>query len=188
MTVTERLNRARLAERAAELADQIGLEEVTFTRLARVLGVAAPGLYRHAADVADLRRAIAHQAMNELGAELSRAGAGLAGLDALAAMAGTIRAWARQHPGRYAALQIAPDPSDEAGLVSAGELLGVIGSGLRAYGLDGDDLTDAIRFVRSAVHGFVSLELNEGFKQSRPLDATFERIVSALDSNLRSWS
>ena len=168
MTVAERLNRERLAERAGELADQIGLEEVTFTRLARTLRVARPGLYRHAADIEDLRRAVGQQAIGALRTELSRATSGLAGAEALAAMAGTIRGWAIRHPGRYAALQIAPDLNDELGIGAADRLLGVIASGLRAYALEGDDLTDAIRLVRSTVHGFIALELNDPLGYGRP--------------------
>ena len=64
----------------------------------------------------------------------------------------------------------------------------MIASALRAYRLDGDDLTDAIRLIRSTLHGFVALEQHDGFKQSRSLDATFTRIIASLDSVLSGWS
>lgn len=183
----ERLNREAVVGRAAELADEIGLEQVTFTRLGRALGIAPPGVYRHLKDVADLRRAIGRRATGEVSAVLATACAGLSGADALTALAEALRAWAKQHPGRYDALQVAPEPDDPDGQAAAREVLTVIASALRAYRLAGDDLTDAIRFVRSTVHGFVALERVGGFKQPRDVDATFARIVAALDTQLSTW-
>ncbi len=186
--MAERLTRRAVVERAAELADDIGLEQVTITKLGRALGIAPPGVYRHVADLADLRGAIGRQSAGEVAAILSAACAGLSGRDALHALATTLRVWATEHPGRYTASQIAPDPDDVAGQAAAEGLLVVIASGLRAYELSGDDLTDAIRFIRSALHGFVTLELGAGFKQPRSTDATFLRIVDSLDLVLQTWS
>jgi len=43
--------------------------------------------------------------------------------------------------------------------VAAGEtVVGTVFAILRGYGLDGDDLVDAARALRSALHGFVVLE------------------------------
>ena len=186
--MAERLTQAAVVERAGALADEIGLGEVTITKLGRALGIAPPGVYRHVADLADLHGAIGEQAAHEVAAVLSGTCAGLSGRDALAAIGGTLRGWAAEHPGRYAALQIAPDPGDAPGLAAAEEVLGVIASALRAYQLAGDDLTDAIRLIRSTVHGFVGLELGGGFKQARDPDATFGRIVDSLDAVLRTWT
>jgi len=186
--VAERLTRGAVVERAAVLADDIGLAELTITRLGRALGIAPPGVYRHVADLDDLRRAIGRLAAREAAAALSTACAGLSGGEALAALADTLRAWAARHPGRYAALQIAPEPDDADGQAAAEALVAVIASALRAYRLDGDDLTDAIRLVRATLHGFVDLERVGGFKQPRSLDATLARAVAALDAALVGWA
>ena len=186
--MAERLTRGAVVERAAGLADEIGLEPLTITKLGRALGIAPPGVYRHVTDLADLHAAIGALAAREVTAALSTACAGLSGRDALTALAATLRSWAADHPGRYAALQVAPDPGDAHGQEAAAGVLAVITSALRAYGLAGDDLTDAIRLIRSTLHGFVALELGGGFKQSRDVDATFARIVGALDAALRAWS
>lgn len=186
--MAERLTRGVVVERAASLADDIGLDELTITKVGRHLGIAPPGVYRHVADLDDLRAAIGQQAAQDAAGALSVACSGLAGKDALAALACTLRTWAAEHPGQYAALQIAPDPGDAAGIAAAEGLLAVIASALRAYRLSGDDLTDAIRLIRSTLHGFVALELGDGFKQPRNLDDTFERIVTSLDAILSGWS
>jgi hypothetical protein len=50
-----------------------------------------------------------------------------------------------------------------------------------------DDLVDAARLLRSALHGFVSLELEGGFAMARSVDRSFERLVSSLDTALAGW-
>lgn len=184
--MAERLNRSTVVARAASLADEIGLDQLTITKLGRALGIAPPGVYRHVTDLDDLRDAIGQQAAQEAATVLSAACAGLSGADALAALATTLRAWAAEHPGRYAALQIAPDDAD--GQEAADGLIAVIASALRAYRLTGDDLTDAIRLLRSTLHGFAALEQGGGFKQPRDVDVTFARIVASLDAMLTGWS
>lgn len=186
--MAERLTRSAVVEHAATLSDDIGLEELTITRLGRSLGIAPPGVYRHVADLGDLRGALGQQAAREVAALLSTACAGLAGADALSALAHALRAWAAAHPGRYAALQVAPHPDDADGQAAAGEVIAVIASALRAYRLAGDDLTDAIRLIRSTLHGFVALERGGGFRQPRDVDASFARIVTSLDAVLGGWS
>ena len=186
--MAERLTRSTVIAHAASLADAIGLDELTITKLGRSLGIAPPGVYRHVVDLADLRGAVGQQAAREVAVALSSACAGLSGRDALTALATTLRAWAAGHPGRYAALQVAPDPDDTPGQAAAEGLIAVIASALRAYRLGGDDLTDAIRLIRSTLHGFVVLEHGGGFKQARSLDATFARIIASLDTLLTGWS
>lgn len=186
--MTRRLARGAVIHRAADLADSIGLDEVTVTKLARAIKITPPGIYRHIADLAELRAAISQLAASELAAELSSACAGLAGVDALNGLAKAFRAWATKHPGRHTALQTAPDHDNKDGQAAANELFEVMAAALRAYELAGDDLTDAIRFLRSTLHGYAVLEASSGFKQPRSPDTTFNRIVDALDTVLRTWS
>lgn len=185
--MAERLTREKVVAKAADLSDEIGFHELTITKLGRALGIAPPGVYRHVDDLNDLWRAISRFASCEAAVVLSSACAGLSGADALAALATSLRGWARDHPGRYTALQVAPASADAGGRAATEPVLTAVASALRAYRLQGDDLTDAIRIVRSALHGFISLEIGEGFKQARSLDATFERLVSSLDTALSRW-
>jgi len=186
--MAERLTREAVVARAADLADEIGLSEITITKLGRALGIAPPGVYRHVTDLPDLRHAISAHAAREATGVLTAATAGLAGRDALAALGDTLRSWAREHPGRYAALQIAPDLDDVTGQQAAGGLLAVFAAVLRAYTLTGDDLPDAVRLIRSTLHGFAMLELGEGFKTLRSLDATYAKIIESLDTVFTAWS
>jgi AcrR family transcriptional regulator len=55
---------------------------------------------------------------------------------------------------------------------------------LRGWDLEGDDAIHAVRVVRSALHGFVALELSGGFGLPLDLDDSYERLVGVLAEGL----
>ena len=59
---------------------------------------------------------------------------------------------------------------------------------LGGYGLKGDDAIDAIRALRSSLHGFVSLETGGGFGLPQNIDRSFDRLVTSLVQAMATWS
>jgi AcrR family transcriptional regulator len=171
---------------AAQLADADGLEAVTLARLAAILGVRSPSLYAHVDGLPDLTRRLAVRGARELGAELQKAVAGRSRDDALRALADAYRAYARAHPGTYAALQRVPARADAEAAVAATGVVDVVLAVLRGYDVEGDDAIHATRIVRSALHGFVALETEGGFAIPLDIDDSFERLVDLLDRGLRA--
>jgi AcrR family transcriptional regulator len=171
---------------AAALADAEGLEAVTLTRLAGRLGVRPPSLYAHVEGLPDLRRRLAARGARELAVALQTAAAGRAGGDALSAAGAAYRTYAREHPGAYAAAQRFLDHHDPETLAAASRAVDVVVAVLRAYGLEQEEAIHAVRIVRAAFHGFVSLEAEQGFQIPLDLDETFVRLLAVLDAGLRS--
>lgn len=172
---------------AARLADEVGFEELTLTEVAERFGVAVPSLYKHVDGLDGLRRGVAILAIRELGQALSGA-IERSPRDPLPAMAHAFRAFARTHPGRYAASVRAADALDaEAGAASQ-EVLETVLAVLDGYGLAGADAIDAARTLRAALHGFVALETHGGFGLPRQIDRSFDRLVEILDAALRTWT
>ncbi|MFI7316423.1 TetR/AcrR family transcriptional regulator [Streptomyces venezuelae] len=181
------LTTERLVRAGAELADEVGFDQVTVSALARRFDVKVASLYSHVKNSQDLKTGIALLALAELADRGADALAGRAGKDALAALANVYRDYAREHPGRYAAAQLRLTP--EAAAASAGarhaEMTRAI---LRGYDLTEPDQTHAVRLLGSVFHGYVSLELGGGFSHSAPdSDETWTRVIDALDALLRNW-
>ncbi|MEU4487303.1 TetR/AcrR family transcriptional regulator [Streptomyces purpurascens] len=177
----------RLTEAGAELADEVGFDEVTVSALARRFDVKVASLYSHVKNSQDLRTRIALLALAELADRAADALAGRAGKDALGALADVYRDYAREHPGRWAAAQLRLDPQTAA--ASAGVRHAQMTRALlRGYDLTEPDQTHAVRLLGSVFHGYVSLELGGGFSHSAPgTDVTWARIIDALDTLLRNW-
>ncbi|MFI1973281.1 TetR/AcrR family transcriptional regulator [Streptomyces cinnamoneus] len=178
---------ARLTEAAAVMADEVGLDKVTASALARHFGVKDASLYSHVKNLRELRVRIALLASEEMTERIAEAVAGRAGKGALVAFADAYRDYALAHPGRYAAtqLQLAPEEvGDSVGFRRSVELTYGM---LRAYGLAEPDLTDAGRLLRSAFHGYIHLELSGGFGHSRPVRESWSRSLDALHVLLENW-
>jgi AcrR family transcriptional regulator len=168
---------------AAELSDVEGLEAVTLTRLAERLGIRAPSLYAHIGGLADLRRQLGARGARELAAALAEAAAGRSRLDALSAIATTYRAYARDHPGTYAAMQRASENDGEAA-DAARDLVAIVVAAISGYPVAGEEAIHAVRIIRASLHGFVTLERERGFGMPLSLEETFTRLVGVLDRGL----
>jgi AcrR family transcriptional regulator len=178
------LSRAVVIDVAAGLADRDGFDSLTLGAVAAALGVRPPSLYNHVAGLDGLRRDLGLRGVQELGERIRDAAVGRAGADALAALAEAYRAYARDRPGLYRALQRAPAPGD-AELSAAGErLLRPILAVLAGFGLQGDDVIHAARSLRSAMHGFVELERLGGFGIDLDLDASYRFMIAAVSAGM----
>lgn len=176
-----------LVRTAADLADELGFDQVTVSVLARHVGVKPASLYSHVRNSEDLRTRIALLALEEMADEGAAALAGRAGRDALEAFAEVYRDYARSHPGRYAAARLPLAP--EVAAASAGprhaRMMRAI---LHGYDLSEPEATHAVRLLGSVFHGYADLELSGAFSHSAPDSReSWIRIVDALDVALRHW-
>lgn len=164
---------------ALAIVDADGAQALTLSGLARSLGVATPSLYNHVDGLDPLRRAAAMHVMRELATVLGEAAMGRSGTDALHAVAGAVRRYALANPGRYA-LTTRTFPEDPEFSAAAMEPVEPVLAILRGFDLDGDGAIHAARGLRSALHGFVTLELNGGFGLDVDVDASFRWLVEGL--------
>jgi AcrR family transcriptional regulator len=173
---------------AIEVVDEQGPAALTLAAVANRTGVAAPSLYKHVRNLEALQQKVSARVTAELAQTLSTAVAGRSGEEALRCVAHAYRDYALAHPGRYPLTQRVPDAKDP-DHVAAGELaVQAVFAALRGYGLAGDEAIHATRAARSALHGFVSLEIDGGFGLPQDVGRSFERLVSALHVSLSGWA
>ncbi len=165
---------------AERLADQVGLSRLTLAALADSLGVRQPSLYKHVRGMDDVQRSIAVRAKAGLAEVLGRAAVGRARAEAVRALCRAYRQWALTHPGRYEATVRAPTPGDVMDQEASAAAVTVVLDVLSGYRLTGDDAIDATRMLRSALHGFVTIEAGGGFGLPVDVDRSFEVMVEAL--------
>lgn len=169
---------------AAEIADREGLEQLSLARLAERLDVRPPSLYNHVAGLDDVRRGLALEGARELAGRLARAAVGKPGAEGVRAIGAAYRAYAREHPGLYAALQRAPAPDDTALIAAASDIMAILRAALAPWGLDETELVHAIRTFRSLAHGFVSLEAAGGFGMPVDLEESYDYALTLFIAGL----
>ncbi|KZE89642.1 TetR/AcrR family transcriptional regulator [Microbacterium sp. TNHR37B] len=182
------LSRSVVIERAAQMLDDPDLGSLSLALVAESFGVKAPSLYKHVQGLADLHRGVAVRAKEDLAAVLAGAAVGRASADAVRAMADAYRSWALAHPGQYPLTTRAPVPGDADDETASERLVELVSVILRGFDLGSDQLVDATRFLRSALHGFVSLETGGAFELPISTDDSFVRLVDGVILALEAWS
>jgi AcrR family transcriptional regulator len=181
------LTREAVVAAGAELADEVGYQNLTLGLVADRLNVRAPSLYKHVDGLPDLRHRIAALAMTELREEFRTVAAGRAGRDALAAMARALRAYVTAHPGRYLATVGAEFTGPDDPLLRAStDVIDLITVVLHGYGIADADMVHAIRSVRCTLHGFAMLQAVNGFQWGGDVEESFDRLIDFIDAGLRS--
>lgn len=177
---TKRLDQAAVVAAAGRLADAEGLEAATLSRIAAELGVRPPSLYNHVESHAALLRALALESVEDFGDAIGDAAMGKARADGIRAIAVAFRGYATEHPGRYAATVRAPAPDDAEAQAVALRAIAPFIAVLAGWGIEGDQAIHLVRVLRSALHGFVILELGGGFGIPLLIDESFDLLVESL--------
>jgi AcrR family transcriptional regulator len=144
------------------IVEREGLDALTMQRVANVVGVRAPSLYKRVKSRDELLRLIVENLANDLAASLEHAVKGRSPKRDLRAIADSFRAFAHAHPRTYGLLFAPPsDPGapDPAPFVRASGVLLTVTERLAGR----DHALEAARTVVAWAHGFVAMELAGAF-------------------------
>jgi AcrR family transcriptional regulator len=154
------------------LLEAEGAEALTMRRVAQVLGIQAPSLYKHLPEKAALEAAIIADGLREAAAAFEAATDGAP--DPMGALVRAYRTFVSEHPHMYRLMTERPLPRDRlpAGLEArtAAPLLRLTGSPARA------------RAAWGFIHGMVMLELNDRFPSDGMTEQAWESGVAAFVS------
>lgn len=177
------LDRSAVVRAAADLVNAEGLEALSISRLAAILGVQAPSIYNHVGGLAGLRRELALAGHRALAERISQAAIGRSGADALLAVAESFRTFIKECPGVYAAGLRASgnqETADEELRTLEERVVRIVMTIVKSFGLEGEEGLHAVRGLRSLVHGFATLEISGGFGLPLDLDESFLRLIRLL--------
>jgi AcrR family transcriptional regulator len=181
------LDAERVLDAAVVVADAEGFDAVSLAAVAAALGVRTPSLYHHVDGLDGVRRGIALRGLLGLDSALRDATVGRSGADALAALAHAYRAYALRHPGSYAATQRTDLTHHDDLRAAVARTLEVLRAVVRPWEADEEQQVHVVRAIRSALHGFVTLEAGQGFGMPESRDASFALLVhlqvAALDAH-----
>ncbi|GAB3153485.1 TetR/AcrR family transcriptional regulator [Amycolatopsis sp. NPDC004378] len=173
---------------ALTLIDEAGPETLSLAKVAERAGVAAPSLYKHVKNLADLRRLVDLRVVQEMAEALRDAATGREGAKAVEAVADAYRDYLRRHPHRTRALVTAPDEADAELSKATHAVAEVVFAVLRPFGFDHVQAVHATRCLRAAVQGFAGLEASGGFGRPEDVDQSFEVLKSMLVQGLTNYA
>lgn len=151
------LTKEKIIQVAFLLADEIGLNQVTFPKLAEKLDIKYPSLYNHFTNMDNLKIEMMVYLLNELNLKLMQRLIGKSGEDAIREFAYVYRDFAFENKTAYGLFMSIPSTEDEEVNCLAKETSSIIHQVLDFYIKDETLLIHKSRALRSFLHGFVSL-------------------------------
>ncbi|WP_152654815.1 TetR/AcrR family transcriptional regulator [Oceanobacillus sp. CFH 90083] len=182
----KKINQETIIDATLAIVEEQGIAGVTIKNVAIQLGIKPPSLYNHVVNLEDLLDLAALRSMRNLYEGLIAAGIGLEKKNALWAIAEEYRNFAKNNPGQYALVQkVALWKSDETKQISE-QILAIFLKILQKYKLTEDEAIHFIRTLRSYLHGFTLLEVNESYGLPQELDKSFTAGLEIIFTNLEN--
>lgn len=173
---------------AADIANDIGWDQVTLASLAKKLSIKTPSLYNHIESLSDLRQKLAVHAMEIMYQRMTLAAIGQSGDSAVRAIAKAYLDFARHHPGLYESTLRAPHTDEPDLQRAANQIVELNVKVFESFALNEEQTIHAVRAFRSLVHGFASIEQRAGFGLPYDIDVSFEWLIDIYLSGLHSLS
>lgn len=172
------LTRADVLSAAERIVDEYGWDGLTMATLALNLGIRAPSLYHHVANLDEIRALSQARTLSGLGAALAEATDGQRGRDGLVAVARAHRAFALSMPHRYLGFGRTPIDQDVLDVAGAAAIEVVHGV-LRSVGVPDAMLEEVSLMMFISIHGAITVELSDYFPEGTRYDVLFDGVVDS---------
>ena len=169
---------------ATSLVEEKGYDNFSLRELASRLDVKPASLYNHTSNVAQITNAVGHFALDTLCEELKKSQKGANGKEKLLNVANAYRKYALNNRELYKVIVNMPSYNDDSLLKEGRSILKELYLTLDEYNLTHEEKIHFARAYRSAMHGFVSLEMNGYFQNEPNTDESYRFMIVALINSL----
>lgn len=173
-----------MVREAVSLVDTLGHDHLSLGGVASRLGVKPSALYNHVAGIDGLRHELAIAATHNLGAVLRDAIVARSGRAAVRELATAYRNFAAVHPGQYAFAMLPFGEHDKELAAAQSQIADLFVLVMQHAGLTDVDAVHTARMLRSAIHGYVSLESIDALTSPIDRDDSFERMLVLLETQI----
>lgn len=180
------LDKEIIVSRAAWLANEIGLENITLKMIAKEFGVQTPSLYNHIKSLEDLKKNLMIYGWKQLEQQILRSVAGVSGYEALRAMCYAFYEYATTNPGIFNAMLWYNKFQDEETVGVTEELFIVLFKIMGSLQISQENVNHLIRTFRSFLEGFSLLVNNKAFGNPISIKESFELSVEVLMAGIKT--
>ena len=180
------LDKDKIIEMAANIADEKGLANVTLKVLATELGIKSPSIYKHfSGGLDELNKELMLYGWRSLETEITKAAIGKSKDDAIISICHVYRDFASRHKGLFEAMQWYNMYQSEEHLQATSGTVSILCQVLEAYGLSEEQKVHIVRMLRGFLQGFSTIESHGGYGNPTPLDDTFDFALKTILNGIR---
>ena len=180
------LDKKSIVKAAAELANEIGYDNISLKILAEHLGVRSPSLYNHISGLDELRHELMLYGWRCISSEIISAVNGLAGYDAICEMCRAFYRFASNNKGIFNAMLWYNKYADEETLEATKLLFSIMYSLFTQINIPRWKAEHIIRTFRSFLEGFSLLVNNDSFGHSASIDESFDISLDILIAGMKA--
>ncbi len=179
------LDKNLVIERAASLANETGLENITLKLIADEFNVQTPSLYNHIKSLEDLKKGLMLYGWKQLEEKLLLAVVGVSGYDAMRAMCYAFYEYATENPGVFNAMLWYNKFQDEETLNATKRLFTVLFKIMGTLSIPDETINHLIRTFRGFLEGYALLVNNGAFGNPISIRESFDLSVEVLMAGVR---
>lgn len=179
------LDKAVLVKKAARLANEIGMENITLKILAESLGVQSPSLYNHIKGLEDLQNELMLYGWRHIEERMLQAAVGVSGYAAWEAICRAFYGYATENPGVFSAmLWYNKYQNKDARDVTEG-LFAICFKITSSLHISEENCNHLIRTFRAFLEGFSLLVNNKAFGHPAAVADSFDLSLKVLMAGMR---
>lgn len=172
-------------EKAAQLANSMGLESVTLKKLASSLNVQPPSLYNHIKGVEDLQKELMLYGWRQMEERMLEAAAGVGGYDAWEAICRAFYRYATENPGVFSAMLWYNKYQNCEARKATERLFTLCSKITSSLNISEEDCSHLIRTFRAFLEGFSLLVNNHAFGHSLSVEESFSFSLKVLIAGMK---
>ena len=179
------MNKSEIITLAIHIVNTRGLQDLTISEIAKEFKVKPPSLYKHIRNLNEIYDELGTIFIREAIRIIQHNVFGLSGEKAIKEASKSFRDFSIKNPGLYQCLQLTHihrSPQYQQDALSFIELLARL---IAPYKIRNNHQIHAIRSLRCLLHGFIDLQIQNGFGLPEDIDKSFEL---AMDGYLLSLS
>lgn len=172
--------------RAAQLVNEVGLENITLKMLADDLGVKSPSLYNHIGGLEDLKMQLMIYGWKEMEQRIIQSVIGISGYDAIKAGCHAFYEYATENPGLFNAMLWYNKFQNTETMEATSGLFSVLFKVTSSLNISEENCNHIIRTLRGFLEGFSLLVNNEAFGNPISIAESFELSLNVLIEGIKT--
>ena len=172
--------------RAAQLVNEVGLENITLKMLADDLGVKSPSLYNHIGGLEDLKMQLMIYGWKEMEQRIIQSVIGSSGYDAIKAGCHAFYEYATENPGLFNAMLWYNKFQNTETMEATSGLFSVLFKVTSSLNISEENCNHIIRTLRGFLEGFSLLVNNEAFGNPVSIAESFELSLNVLIEGIKT--
>ena len=180
------LDKNAIIYRTAQLANNVGIENITLKSLANDLNIQPPSLYNHISGLDDLKKELMIYGWHQMEEQIIESVAGISGYDAIEAICRSFLEYATTNPGVFnAMLWYNKFENDEAQNATT-KLFSVVFKIFSSLNISQENSDHLMRTFRSFLEGFALLVNHNAFGNPISINDSFELSLKVLMAGMKT--